>query len=55
MQGSPGCGDDTRQDGTGDNGEKIKEIPKEEDLVKISLYDGSKYFTLKNPVLMILQ
>jgi flagellar basal body-associated protein FliL len=47
VQGNPGSGDDTRQDGTGDNGEKIKEIPKEEDLVKISLYDGSKYFTLK--------
>ncbi len=27
---------------------KVKEIPKEEDLVKIPLYDGKRYFNLKN-------
>jgi flagellar basal body-associated protein FliL len=48
VQGGSGSGEKGQQDAVGeDNGDKAKEIPKEEDLVKISLYGGSKYFALK--------
>lgn len=48
VQGKSGGEENTKKGAVGEeNGEKIREIPKEEDLVKISLYDGAKYFALK--------
>ncbi|HOL92577.1 MAG TPA: flagellar basal body-associated FliL family protein [Clostridiales bacterium] len=44
VQGSPGDSGDGRQDGSE---EDTVVVPKEEELLKIPLYDGAKYFTLK--------
>lgn len=47
IQGSKGNGDEL-EDGQTINGEGIIEIPSEEDLIKISLYDSPRYFNLRN-------
>lgn len=44
VQGNSGGRGNDLQDG---NREEADVVPKEEDLLKISLYDGAKYFTLK--------
>ncbi|NLV35161.1 MAG: flagellar basal body-associated FliL family protein [Clostridiaceae bacterium] len=48
IQGSNGNGDGDLAGDHPANGENAPEIPSEEDLVKVSLYDGARYFNLRN-------
>lgn len=48
IQGSNGNGAGDLIDGHPANGENSIEIPSEDDLVKISLYDSARYFNLRN-------
>ncbi len=47
VQGSSSNANGTGEENLTENGEKIKEIPKEEELVKIPLYSDARYFALK--------
>ncbi len=49
VQGSNGNGDaELAKDGQSINGEDTIQIPSEDDLIKISLYDNPRYFNLKS-------
>lgn len=48
VQGSSGGGKENTEESQTSEGEQVKEIPKEEDLVKVPLYASTRFFNLKN-------